>query len=119
MATSMDAECSSDVILNVALHPFDWRTLGRRLISPMCVSDIDREEHDEQNKRERMLLTWLQQEGSKATYRCLVEALERLGNKATAEKVTRLVMQGEMWEGCDIGGTVSCNGQNKTSHVVL
>ena len=51
-----------------------------------------------------MLSTWLQQEGSKATYRRLVEALERLGNKGTAEKVTKLVMEGERWEGCDMGG---------------
>ena len=91
----MDVECSSDIIWQIALLPFDWRTLGRRLITPQRVSDIDREEHDEQNKRERMLSTWLQQEGSKATYRRLVEALERLGNKGTAEKVTKLVMKGE------------------------
>ena len=78
---------------------YDWRPLGYRLIGLPRVSDIAREEHDEQNRRERMLATWLQLEGTRATYRCLVDVLEKLGNKQTAEKVVRLVEEGGEWCG--------------------
>ena len=104
-ATAMYAECSSAVILKISQLEFDWKTLGRRLISPSHVFDIDHEEHNEQNRRERMLLTWWQQEGSNATYRCLVDALQILGDKATAEKVTTLV-EGEKREVCVMGGVM-------------
>ena len=95
--TAMDAQCSRDLILEIAQLSFDWRSVGSHLIGAQHVSDIDREEHDEKNRsgRMRMLSTWLQQEGSKATYRHLVEALKKLENKVAVEEVTRLVMEGK------------------------
>eukprot|EP00731_Ephydatia_muelleri_P005503 Em0002g1679a len=93
--STLDAVCNSDTILKIAMLSYDWRPLGRRLIGDQRVSDIAREEHDEQNRRERMLTTWMQQEGTRATYRRLVDVLEKLGNKATAEIVVRLVEEGE------------------------
>ena len=80
-----------------AQFDFDWKRVGRRLIGDQCVRDIDREEHDEPNRRDRMLLTWLQQAGSKATCSRLVRVLDETGNRLTAERVTNLVMEGENW----------------------
>eukprot|EP00731_Ephydatia_muelleri_P005953 Em0003g201a len=86
----LDAVCSNDEILKIAQLPFDWRRVGQRLIGDQCVADIESEEHDEK-KRKWILLTWLKLEGSRATYKHLVEVLEGLGYKETAEEVTRLV----------------------------
>ena len=94
-STAMNTTCSSDVIWKIAQLDFEWKRVGRRLIGDQCVRDIDREERDEQNRRDRMLSTWLQQAGSRATYSCLVKVLEEVGYKETAENVTRLVMGGE------------------------
>ena len=84
--------CSNDEIFKIAQLPFDWRRVGHCLIGDQCVSDIEREEHNEEKRKERILLAWLQQEGFRATYKRLVEVLKRLGYKETAEEVTRLVV---------------------------
>eukprot|EP00731_Ephydatia_muelleri_P004097 Em0002g273a len=83
IAPSMDTKCNRDVILNISLLKFDWKRVGNRLLDDQDVIDIDREEHEEQNKREKMLLKWLQQKGGSATYRRLVEVLEVLKCKET------------------------------------
>ena len=89
----MDTKGKRNIILKVSLLEFDWKSVGKRLLDDQSIDDIDREEHNEQNKREKMLLKWLQQEGSRATYSCLMEVLEVLKLKDTAEAVTRLVME--------------------------
>ena len=94
-STAMNTVCTHDGIWRIAQLDFDWKRVGRRLIGDQCVRDIDREEHDEQDRRDRMLSTWLQQAGSRATYSCLVKVLVDVGNKLTAEMVTRLVIKGE------------------------
>ena len=77
------------------------KTLGRLLLtSRQDVTDIDREEHGEQNKRNRMLSLWHQQQGSRATYRHLVEVIEELGNVKTAEDVKKLMNKGRSYV-CD------------------
>ena len=94
---AMDAQCSRDRIFEIAQLPFDWRSVGSHLIGAHHVSIIDCELHCEQNRWEkmRMLSTWLQQKGSEATYRHLVEAVEKVENKSIVEKMIRLVMEGK------------------------
>ena len=90
----MDTKGKRNIILKVSLLEFDWKSVGKCLLDDQSIiDDIDREEHNEQNKREKMLLKWLHQEGSRATYSCLMEVLEVLKLKDTAEAVTRLVME--------------------------
>ena len=89
---SMDTKCNRDIVLKIALLSFDWKSIGKRLLDDQRVDDIDREEHGEQNKREKMLTTWLQRDGCKATYRRLVEILKELKLNKTAEAVFELVM---------------------------
>ena len=90
----LDTECHSDVILTIAQLSFDWRRVGQHLIGNHCITDIQREEYDDQKRKERMLLTWLEQEGSKATYRHLVEVLRELRYHAIADEVIKIEMEG-------------------------
>ena len=94
---AMDAHCSEYLIFEIAQLPFDWKSVGSHLFEAQHVSDIDCEEQNRW-KTMGMLLSWLRHKKSEATYRHLVEALEK-ENKGTAEKVTRLVMDGKRWEG--------------------
>ena len=89
----METKCDRDIILKVSLLKFNWESVGKRLLDDQSVDDINREGYNELDKRERMLLQWLQQKGSRATYRRLVEVLKELKCKETAEAVTRLVME--------------------------
>ena len=87
----MNAQCENNVIWEIAPLQFDWKLVGNRLLTPQSVSDIQRDEPDEANRKEKMLTTWLQRCGAKATYACLVKALKGAGSTDTAEKVIKLV----------------------------
>ena len=94
----MNTKCEVDVILKIALLQFDWERVGNRLLPLQIVSDVRRDQPDEANRREKMLTTWLQQKGAKATYARLVKEFNGLGFTATAEKVIELAtesMRGE------------------------
>ena len=97
---AMDRTCTKDVLLKIAQLGFDWKLLGRRLIGEQGVRDIKRDEDDEQNRREKLLLTWLQQKGSKSTYSRLVEVLREIKDNETADNLISLVRgkDGGKWE---------------------
>lgn len=87
-----------EVIWKIVKVGFDWKLVGNRLLTPQSVTDISRDESDEANRRDKMLITWLQQDGAKATYARLVEVLKDVGRTDTAEKVIELVTgKGERW----------------------
>ena len=70
---------------------FDWKPVGRRLLeSEQIITDIHREEPNEQNRREKMLMMWQSQKGSSATYSVLAEAFEKLRNSKIAEMVKEM-----------------------------
>ena len=94
----MNTKCEVDVILKIALLQFDWECVGRRLLPLQIVIDIKRSDPDEASRREKMLTTWLQRDGTKATYAHLVEVLKEVHFTDTAEEVTKLVTgKGERW----------------------
>ena len=70
---------------------FDWKVVGRRLVGEQAIIDIDREEQGEQIRRDKMFLKWLEQEGTKATYRVLIGVLEEVNYHQAAEAVKALV----------------------------
>ena len=88
----MDTKCEAKVLLKIALSIKDWRLLGNRLIGEKLVNDIAIERHNEQNRCETMLSRWLEKDGKEATYTHLVNVLQELGNKDTADGVTDLVV---------------------------
>ena len=70
---------------------FDWKVVGRRLVGEQAILDIDREEQGEQRKRDKMFQKWLEMEGTKATYRVLIDVFEEVKNHQAAEAVKALV----------------------------
>ena len=87
----LDMQCSKEHIYIIATFNFEWKTVGRRLITAQTIKDIDREGHSEQEKRDKMLERWLQSNGSGATYRVLINALSDVRNNQAAEEVRKLV----------------------------
>ena len=86
----LNMRCSEEHLLQIATLNYDWRMVGRRLIEHKTITDIDREEHIEQNKRDKMLMQWVNKKGNAATYRVLIEVLQRTGNVQAAEAVQKL-----------------------------
>ena len=81
-------QCSINHLLSEELTFADWKVVGRRLkLNEQVISDIDREEHTGQGKRDAMFMKWQEREGSSATYRVLVDAFKDLKNKKDAEAV--------------------------------
>ena len=77
--------------MDIALYDFDWKPVGRRLLeSEQNITDILRDEPNEQNRREKMLMMWQSQKGSSATYRVLAEAFQKLRYGNIAEKVKEM-----------------------------
>ena len=84
-------ECTREHLLKIALLDFDWRRVGRRLLqSEQYITDIHRDQPDEPNRREKMLMIWQSQKGSSATYRVLASTFQTLQYGAIAEKVKEM-----------------------------
>ena len=65
--------------------------VGRRLLkSTQSITDIGRDQPDEPNRSETVLMMWQSQKGSSATYRLLAETFEKLGYGKIAEKVKEM-----------------------------
>lgn len=77
--------------MNIALFEFDWKTIGRHLLDKeQDIADIERDEHKELHRRQKVLMVWQEQQGSAATYKKLVDVLCNVGNISTASKVQEL-----------------------------
>ena len=83
-------ECSEKDIYTIAGYDFDWRVVGRRLLSDQRVRDIDHEGSSERDKRDKMLLEWKTVKSRDATYQALVNVLRAIENNATADHVEAL-----------------------------
>ena len=91
----MDKKCSKEYLLEAALWQFDWKIISRRLLKDeQDISDIDHEENTEQQKREKVLLKWKEQQGPDATYQKPFDVLTQVGNKDTADKVHQIATKG-------------------------
>ena len=51
-------ECRDEDIYKITGYDFDWRHVGRRLLSDQNTMNIDREGGSKGDKREKMLLEW-------------------------------------------------------------
>ena len=83
-------ECSEEDIYTIAGYDFDWKRVGRRLLSDQKVIDIDREGSSEEEKRDKMLIEWKRTKSRDATYQALVKVLRTIQNNATADRVEEL-----------------------------
>ena len=70
---------------------FDWKRVGRRLLeSEQNITDICRDESDEPNRRDKMLMMWQSQKGSSATYSVLAETFEKLGYSKIVQRLKEM-----------------------------
>eukprot|EP00731_Ephydatia_muelleri_P002687 Em0001g2687a len=83
-------ECSEEDMYKITGYQFDWRRVGRRLLSDQNVRDIDIEGGSEREKRDKMLIEWKRTKSRNATYQALVKELRAIGNNATADRVEEL-----------------------------
>ena len=83
-------ECSEEDIYMITGYNFDWREVGRRLLSDQKVRDIENEGGSEREKRDKMLLEWKRTKSRDATYQALVKVLRAIENNSTADGVEAL-----------------------------
>ena len=83
-------KCSEDFLTRVAGKIVDWKALAPHL--GMTTADrvaIDRNGHDEDDKRRILLQRWLQRNGPDATYYRLIEAFVGAEDKDTADEICK------------------------------
>ena len=99
-------ECSEEDMYKITGYQFDWRRVGRRLLSDQNVRDIDIEGGSEREKRDKMLIEWKRTKSRNATYQALVKELRAIGNNATADRVEELEWKNKQQGMCNL--TSSC-----------
>ena len=103
----LNSECTRKHLQDIALWSFDWKTAGRHLLlSDQTIIDIDCNEKDEQNKRDKLLTTWHQQKGPMATYQVLMDTFQELNIGTLVDKLKILT------EECNAGGTLMLLSEN-------
>ena len=92
----LDSQCDDKLLLKLsATVNFNWKTIGRRLVGFKTVNEIDQKaEQCEQEKRDDMFEKWIEQKGSKATYRALIEVFEEVKDPLAARAVREIVLHG-------------------------
>ena len=74
-------------------HCTKWRLLPPLLgLESTVKDDINRKSCDEREKRYDFLTEWKQQKGAGATYRALINALQKIGCQSDAEYVSQLIL---------------------------
>ena len=97
----MDTPCSSENISEISKCSFNWKEVGMNVLGSESVEKIERELMNtltEEEKREKILHMWLEQNQEKATYSALVELFELTENAGTAEALKKLLASKETIE---------------------
>ena len=84
--------CSDAHILDIRKF-IAWSEVGPRLknISQRDIDDIERDERNQLEKRNRLLSLWVDKNGNDATYYHLINAMLAEGKREDAEKVLKLL----------------------------
>ena len=85
--------CSHEHLLELSSWEFDLKNI---IESEQDTIESDHEQDTEQQKREKVLLKWKEQQGSGATYRKLINSLRNMGNNVVANRFQCLAITG-MW----------------------
>ena len=88
----LDEKCTNEHLHDIALFLTSWRTLAPCLGLSSEVEAVDRDAHNEKEKRQKFLETWKAKFAFKAKYKVLVEALLKIGSADQAEKVCHLLV---------------------------
>ncbi|CAI8042505.1 Guanylate kinase [Geodia barretti] len=95
---TLKKRCSDGHILDIGVF-IAWRTVGPRLdkISQTDVEDIDRDGHNESERRGMLLPLWVERNGDDATYYKLIKAMLEARNGSNADEVCKLLLPDNGW----------------------
>ena len=95
----LDQECSEQVLLSLAKHCMDWKTIGHCL----ALTSVEIEEIFEayviEQKQVGMLRKWKKKFAFKATYRALIEALLSCGKDSDAIAACKAITSSKLHGG--------------------
>ena len=99
--TSLDKTCTDEHLQDVALFLESWSNVAPYLgLSSDDVEVIQRDVHNEQGRRRKVLEVWKGKFAFKAKYRVLVEALLKIGRADQAERVCHLLAPAQIKGRC-------------------
>ena len=85
-------ECREEVLLKIACELREWNMVGRRLNVPRHkLTEIDRDNRSEGQRKLAMLDTWHEREGEEATYLKLAHALYDQGRRDLVEMLCQIL----------------------------
>ena len=95
-AGELSKPCDNNIITSLADCFSQWRVIFGSLLSTIDLGDIDRDKFTEEEKRIAALRTWKARNGSKATYKILVDALLNRGERLDAENLCKILADHSM-----------------------
>ena len=88
----LQKKCSKNHIVEISTF-IAWDKVGPRLkeINRDDITGIDKDGHDEGDKRSKLLYLWVERNGEDATYDQMITAMLGAKNKSNAEAVCKLL----------------------------
>ena len=91
-ADELSNPCDSNIIPSLADCFSQWKVIFGSLLSDLDLSDIDKDNSIEEEKRIAAVRKWRDRNGCKATYKVLVDALLNRGERYQAENLCRKIL---------------------------
>ena len=91
-AYELSKPCESSLFPSLANFFCEWRVIFSSLLSGIDLSDVDREHHNEEEKRIAALRKWKARNGKKATYEVLMDKLLESGERGQAESLCKFLV---------------------------
>ena len=90
-AEELSKPCDSSIIPSLADCFGQWRVIFGSLLSELDLSDVDRENTTEEERRIAALRKWKARNGCEATYEILVGVLLKKGERDQAESLCKIL----------------------------
>ena len=88
--------CDGSIIPSLADCFSQWKVIFGSLLSDLDLSDVDKENSIEEEKRIAALRKWRARNGCEATYKVLVDALLNRGERYQAENMCKILAEHSM-----------------------
>ena len=92
-ADELSKPCDSSIIPSLADCFRQWKVIFGSLLSDLDLGDVDRENTTEEEKRIAALRKWKARKGCGATYKILVDALLKKGERDQAENLCGKILR--------------------------
>ena len=91
-ADELSKPCNGSIIPSLADCFSQWKVIFGSLLSELDLSDVDKENSKEEEKRIAALRKWRDRNGCEATYKVLVDTLLNRGERYQAEILCRKIL---------------------------